>query len=125
MFSLIGRKVGMSQIFSNSGELVPVTVIEAKPNLVVGLKTEKDYGYNALVVGYGEIKKKRLNKPTLGQYKNSGDEVRRRICELRGLDVNGYKAGDFVKMSDVIKVGDCVDVQGKTRGHGFTGAIKL
>lgn len=125
MFVLVGEKVGMNQMFSSTGEIVPVTVIKALPNQVVYTRTKEKNNYEAVAVGYGEIKKERVNKPLAGQYKNANGEVRRRIYELKGLDVNKYKPGDSIKIEEVIKVGDMIDVQGTTRGHGFTGAIKL
>lgn len=115
----------MTQVFSEAGELTPVTIIEISPNLVVDLKTQKKNGYSAVAVGYGEIREKLVNKPLTGQYKNAGQGVRRRIYELKGLDASKYKAGDFINFYDLFKVGDLIDVQGTTKGHGFTGAIKL
>ncbi|XP_032746547.1 50S ribosomal protein L3-like, partial [Rattus rattus] len=117
----------MTQLFGLDGELVPVTAIEVIPNLVVAKRSMEKNGYEAVIVGYGEIKKKRINKPNLGQYKNVGEgiEPKRHLYELRGLDVSKYEVGELVKMDELLSVGDCIDVQGTTRGHGFTGAIKL
>lgn len=115
----------MNQVFSTSGELVPVTVIKTLPNQVVYLRTKEKNNYEAVAVGYGEIKESRVGKPLAGQYKKSNGQAKRNIYELKGLDVTKYQPGDFVKIEDILKVGDMIDVQGTTRGHGFTGAIKL
>lgn len=122
---LVGEKVGMGQVFSASGELVPVTVIKALPNKVVYLRTKEKNNYEAVAVGYGEIKERRVSKPLSGQYKDADGQVKRRIYELKGLDITKYPPGSEVKIEEVLKVGDMIDVQGTTRGHGFTGAIKL
>ncbi|GCE63977.1 50S ribosomal protein L3 [Candidatus Mycoplasma haematohominis] len=115
----------MTQLFSETGELVPVTVIEVAPNLVVDIKTQERNKYSAVVVGYGEIREKLVNKPLTGQYKKAGKGVRRHVYELKGLDSSKYQIGDSISFENLFKIGDLIDVQGTTKGHGFTGAIKL
>ncbi|OAL10364.1 50S ribosomal protein L3 [Candidatus Mycoplasma haematobovis] len=122
---IIGKKVGMTQLFSESGVLVPVTAIEVEPNLIVDLKTPEKDGYSAVVAGYGEIKEKELSKPVLGQFKKKKLTPRRKIIEFRNMDQKGLEVGGTLNIEALFKAGDLVDVSGITRGHGFTGAIKL
>lgn len=121
--AILGTKVGMIQIFSSEGMLIPVTAIEVEPNYVVQLKTIAKNGYDGVVVGYGEIREKLVKKPVQGQFKTSGVKPTRHLIELRGLV--GYQVGEQIKLVDQFQVGDCVDIQGVSKGHGFTGAIKL
>ncbi len=121
--AIIGRKVGMTQIFAEDGKVIPVTVVEAGPCPVVQVKTEETDGYLALKLGFGEAKEKNLNKPDLGQFKKAGVKPCKVLKEIRVDSVEGYKVGDAVK-ADVFAAGDHVDVAGVTKGHGFTGVIK-
>ncbi|AEW45938.1 50S ribosomal protein L3 [Mycoplasma haemocanis str. Illinois] len=125
MFAIVGKKLGMTQVFSDSGILIPVTAIEVEPNLILSLKTVEKDGYSAVVVGYGSIKETRLSKPVRGQFQKKGLEVRRNIFELRDSNQEGLKEGEFLKVDSLFRTGDLVDISGITRGHGFTGAIKL
>lgn len=121
--AILGTKVGMTQIFSKEGQLVAATAIQVLDNLVVAVKTKADHGYDAVVIGYDEIREKLVSKPVQGQFKKANLPVKRHLIELR--NVTGYQVGDTLKLTDLFQVGDCVDIQGKSRGHGFTGAIKL
>jgi len=120
--AIIGRKVGMTQIFAANGEAIPVTVVEAGPCPVVQVKTMEKDGYSALKLGFIEAKEKDLNKPDLGQFKKAGVKPQRVLKEVR-IPSEGYNVGDEVK-ADVFAAGDKVDVSGVSKGHGFSGVIK-
>ncbi len=121
--AIIGRKVGMTQIFAEDGKVIPVTVVEAGPCPVVQVKTVETDGYSALKLGFIETSEKSLNKPELGQFKKAGVTPRKVLKEVRLENVANYKVGDEVK-ADVFAAGDKVDVMGVTKGHGYTGVIK-
>ena len=121
--AIVARKLGMTQIFSDRGELIPVTVLEAEPNVVVQKKTIEKDGYNAVQVGFGEIKSKSVNKPTKGHFSKSNVAPRKVLKEFRFDDAERYKVGDEIK-ADIFTPGDRVDVSGVSKGKGFQGAIK-
>lgn len=121
--AIIGRKVGMTQIFAEDGRVIPVTVVEAGPCPVVQVKTVESDGYNALKLGFLEAKEKSLNKPELGQFKKAGVKPCKVLKEVRVESVENYAVGAEVK-ADVFAAGDHVDVAGVTKGHGYTGVIK-
>ena len=121
--AIIGRKVGMTQIFAEDGRVIPVTVIEAGPCPVVQVKTPETDGYTALKLGFLPAKEKALNKPDLGQFKKAGVAPCKYLREVRVESAEGYKVGDEVK-ADVFAAGDKVDASGVTKGHGYTGVIK-
>lgn len=121
--AIIGRKVGMTQIFAEDGRVIPVTVVEAGPCPVVQVKTVESDGYNALKLGFLEAKEKSLNKPELGQFKKAGVKPCKVLKEVRIDGVENYAVGAEVK-ADVFAAGDHVDVAGVTKGHGYTGVIK-
>ena len=121
--AIIGRKVGMTQIFAEDGKVIPVTVVEAGPCPVVQVKTVETDGYNALKLGFLEAKEKSLNKPELGQFKKAGVKPCKVLKEVRIDGVENYAVGAEVK-ADVFSAGERVDVAGVTKGHGYTGVIK-
>lgn len=121
--AIMGKKIGMTQIFDENGKIVPVTVVEALPNLVVQVKTEDKEGYNAIQVGYGEIREKLVNKPRTGQFKKAGVPVRRLLKEFRLEDITGFEVGSEITV-DTFAEGDKVDVSGVSKGKGFAGVIK-
>ena len=121
--AIIGRKVGMTQIFAEDGRVIPVTVIEAGPCPIVQVKTVETDGYTALKLGFLPAKEKALNKPDLGQFKKAGVAPCKVLKEVRVDSVEGYNVGDEVK-ADVFAAGDKVDASGVTKGHGYTGVIK-
>ncbi len=121
--AIIGRKVGMTQIFTPAGKVIPVTVIEAGPCPIVQIKTVEKDGYSALKLGFDEAKEKSLTKPELGQYKKAGVKPCKVLKEFRLADLASYEVGKDVKV-DVFTAGDKVDVHGVTKGHGYTGVIK-
>ena len=121
--AIIGRKVGMTQLFAEDGKVIPVTVIAAGPCPVVQVKTPETDGYTALKLGFIPAKEKALNKPDLGQFNKAGVAPCKVLREVRLDSVEGYKVGDEVK-ADVFAAGDKVDASGVTKGHGYTGVIK-
>ena len=119
---IIGRKVGMTQIFDEKGNVIPVTVIEAGPCVVAQVKTEDNDGYNAVQLGFGDVKDKHINKPEKGHFAKSKLTAKKHLREFR-VDSVDVKVGDEVK-ADVFAAGDKIDVQGTTKGKGFQGVIK-
>lgn len=120
--AILGTKVGMTQVFSKEGNLIAVTAVQVLENLVVDVKTKEKDGFDAVVVGYDEIRENLVTKPVKGQFQKHNLPYKRHLIQLRG--VSGYQIGDKLSLTDLFQVGDCVDVQGTSRGHGFTGAIK-
>lgn len=120
---LIGRKLGMTQIFKPNGEVVPVTVIEAGPCVIVAKRSEDKEGYNALQLGFGHIKPHRVNKPLKGLFKKIGIEPKRYLREFRVDSVEGFEVGQELKV-DIFKEGEKVDVTGISKGKGFAGPMK-
>jgi len=118
-----GKKLGMTQIFTEEGLVVPVTVIEVDPCVVVKKKTVETDGYNALQIATGEVKEKKLNNPDKGQFKKAGVTAKRYLRELRLDDISTYNVGDEIK-ADIFQAGDFVDIQGQSKGKGFQGVIK-
>ena len=119
----MGKKVGMTQIFNEHGKVIPVTVIEAGPCVVLQKKTVESDGYQAIQVGFGEIRERLVNKPKTGIFKKAGVNVKRYIREFRLEDVSAYEVGTEIK-ADVFAAGDKVDVSGVSKGKGFQGTIK-
>ena len=120
---LIGKKLGMTQIFDEKGNVVPVTVIEAGPCVVAQVKTVETDGYNAIQLGYGEVKAKHINKPEAGHFAKSKLENKKHLREFRLEDISNFKVGDEVK-ADIFATGEKVDIQGTSKGKGFQGVIK-
>ena len=123
MKTIVGKKVGMTQIFDEKGSVIPVTVIEAGPCNVVQVKTVETDGYDAVQLGFGDVKEYKVNKPTMGHFKKANVTAQKHLREFRVSDVNNYKVGDVVKV-DAFSEGDTVDIQGITKGKGFQGVIK-
>ncbi|GAA5414492.1 50S ribosomal protein L3 [Ureaplasma ceti] len=121
MKAILGTKVGMTQVFTTEGKKVPVTVVYVEPNQVLATRTKEKDGYTATQVGYYTVKEHNLNKPELGQFKKVNSEAKRFIRELRGVE--GYEVGSAIDCS-IFEAGELVDIQGTTKGHGFTGSIK-
>ena len=119
----MGKKVGMTQIFNEHGKVIPVTVIEAGPCVVLQKKTVESDGYEAIQVGFGDIRERLVNKPKTGIFKKAGVNVKRYIREFRLEDVSAYEVGTEIK-ADIFAVGDKVDVSGISKGKGFQGTIK-
>ncbi|WP_213975307.1 50S ribosomal protein L3 [Tepidanaerobacter acetatoxydans] len=121
--AILGKKLGMTQIFSDTGEALPVTLVEAGPCLVVQKKTVNNDGYSAIKVGYEDIKENRLNKPQKGQFAKNQLTFKRYMREFRIQDADKYNVGDEIKV-DIFQPGEKVDVTGISKGKGFAGGIK-
>ncbi len=121
--AILATKVGMTQIFAESGELVPVTVLLAGPCVVTQVKTEENDGYDAVQVGFGELREKLANKPKKGHFEKAGVSVKRYLREFRFENAADYKVADEIK-ADIFAAGDHVDVTAITKGKGFQGAVK-
>ena len=124
MTGLIGKKVGMTQFYNAEGNVVPVTVVQTGPCVVVQKKESARDGYNALQVGFGSKKGQRVNKPMQGHMAKAGKGAFEVLKEFRLDDVSKYEVGQELKASELFKVGDRIDVAGISKGHGFTGVIK-
>ncbi len=121
--AIIGKKVGMTQIFGEKGEVYPVTVIEAGPCVVVQKKTEDHDGYSAVQVGFSPVNEKKLTKPEAGHFKKNQTGFFRYVKELRLEDAGNYQVGQEIK-ADIFAPGEVVDITGTSRGKGFAGGIK-
>ena len=121
--TLIGKKVGMTQIFDEKGAVIPVTVIEAGPCVVAQVKNTDTDGYNAIQLGFGDVKESKVNKPLKGHFAKSKLTLKKHLREFRVDSVEEVKVGDELK-ADVFAKGDKVDIQGTSKGKGFQGVIK-
>ena len=121
--AIIGKKLGMTQIFAENGAVVPVTVIEAGPCVVAQKKTTETDGYNAIQVGYEDVSEKHLNKPAKGHFAKAGVAAKKHLKEFRLEDAEKYNVGDVIAV-DTFAAGEKVDVTGITKGHGYSGAVK-
>ncbi len=120
---IIGKKIGMTQIFDEIGNVIPVTVIQAGPCVVAQKKTVETDGYNAVQLGFDDVKEKHLNKPEKGHFEKAGVAFKKHLKEFRLNDVSAINAGDVITV-DTFAIGDKVDVTGITKGRGYTGVIK-
>ena len=120
---ILGRKIGMTQVFVENGDLVPVTVIEASPNVVLQKKSVVTDGYEAVQVGFEDLREKLANKPLKGHVAKANTAPKRFVRELRNVNLEEYEVGQEVKV-DIFAEGDIVDVTGISKGKGFQGAIK-
>ncbi len=121
--ALIGKKVGMTQIFEEDGTSIPVTVIEAGPCVVVQKKTKETDGYQAVQLGFGEVKEKHVNKPLQGHFAKANIKALKHLKEFRSDDLDDVEVGQEIK-ADVFQAGDRIDVTGISKGKGFAGSIK-
>lgn len=121
--AIIGKKVGMTQIFDEAGKVIPVTVVEAGPCVVVQKKTPENDGYSAVQCGFGDIREKLVNKPVKGHFAKADVALKRTLKEFRLEGADAMNVGDVIK-ADTFAVGDIVDVSGTSKGKGFQGTIK-
>ena len=121
--AIMAKKLGMTQIFDETGKVIPVTVIEAGPNAVIQKKTVENDGYEAVQVGFVDLKEKKTNKPTKGHFAKAGVTPKKFIKEFRLDDVSALNVGDEIK-ADIFEAGEKVDVAGITKGKGYAGTIK-
>ena len=120
---IIGKKIGMTQIFDEVGNVIPVTVVEAGPCAVTQVKTKQTDGYDAVQLGFEDAKEKHVTKPMAGHFKKAGTNPKKHLKEFRLDDISAYSVGDTVG-ADIFAQGEKVDVTGITKGHGYTGAVK-
>lgn len=120
---ILGKKVGMTQVFTENGELIPVTVIEVSNNVVLQVKTVENDGYEAVQLGYQDVREVLSNKPAKGHAAKANTTPKRFIREIRDVELGDYELGSEVK-ADIFAAGDIVDVTGITKGHGYQGNIK-
>ena len=120
---IIGKKLGMTQIFAENGAVIPVTVIEAGPCVVTQKKTTETDGYDAIQVGYEDVSAKHVNKPAKGHFAKAGVEAKKHLKEFRLEDNAQYNVGDVIA-ADTFAAGEKVDITGITKGHGYSGAVK-
>lgn len=121
--AIIGKKIGMTQIFDETGKVIPVTVIEAGPCVVAQVKTVETDGYDAIQLGFGDVKENKVNKPVKGHFAKGSVTPKKHLREFRVDSIESYKVGDEVK-ADTFAQGDKIDVQGTSKGKGFQGVIK-
>ena len=121
--TMIGKKIGMTQIFDETGKVIPVTVIETGPCVVVQKKTVENDGYASVQLGYGDVKLNRVNKPMQGHFQKADVACKKTLKEFRLDDCDAVNVGDVLK-ADIFTVGDAVDVSGTSKGKGFQGTIK-
>ena len=123
MKGILGKKIGMTQVFAKNGKLIPVTVIEVEPNVVSQIKTIETDGYEAIQLAAFSKKEKNTNKPTMGHLKKAGSEPKRFLKEIRGVNISDYTLGQVIDGS-IFTEGEMVDVSGISKGKGFQGVIK-
>src|SRR5699024_2653379 len=120
---ILGRKIGMTQLFSEDGELIPVTVIQAEPNVVLQKRTLENDGYEALQIGFADVKESRSNKAEKGHAEKANTAPKRYVREIRNANLDEYEVGQELSV-EIFQAGDKVDVTGTSKGKGFQGAIK-
>lgn len=123
MKGILGKKIAMTQIFSEDGKAIPVTVVEAGPCLITQIKTQEGEGYNALQLGFGEVGEKGLNNPRRGHFESKELELRRYLAEIRVDDPSEYQLGQEIT-AEIFSKGDKIDVTGRSKGKGFAGVVK-
>ena len=123
MKGILGKKLGMTQVFGENGQVFPVTVIEAGPCVVLQKKTIETDGYEAIQIGFADQKEHRVSKPALGHFKKAGTTPKQFVKEVRGVNLDEYEVGKEITAS-IFEAGEIVDVTGKSKGKGFQGSIK-
>ena len=123
MKGILGRKIGMTQVFTESGKLIPVTVVEVEPNVVTQIKTKENDGYEAIQLGFDTKREKLATKASAGHTAKANTTPKRFFREIKGVDINDYTVGQEVK-ADIFTAGEVIDVTGTTKGKGFQGVIK-
>lgn len=123
MKGILGKKLGMTQVFTAEGNVIPVTVIEAGPNVVLQKKDQENDGYEAIQLGFSDKKEKNATKPAIGHAKKAGTAPKRYVREIRGINLGEYEVGQVVK-ADLFAEGEFVDVTAVSKGKGFQGNIK-
>jgi large subunit ribosomal protein L3 len=124
MTGILGKKIGMTSVFDEKGEMIPCTVIEAGPCVVTQIKTKEKDGYDALQMGFDVIPEKSVNKPMQGHLKKANAKATRIVREFRGFDISKYQLGVEIKVDSLFTQGDVVSVAGTSKGRGFQGVVK-
>lgn len=123
MKGILGRKIGMTGVFAKNGKLIPVTVVQVEPNVIMQIKTKENDGYDAIQLGFETKREKLSNKPEMGHSKKANTQPKRFLKEVRGVDINNYTIGDNINV-DIFTAGEIVDVTGTSKGKGTQGVIK-
>ena len=123
MKGILGKKIGMTQVFASDGKLIPVTVVSVEPNVVMQIKTKETDGYEAIQLGFTSKKEKHSTKPEMGHAKKANTAPKRFLKEIKGVEVSNYELGQEIKC-DIFEAGEIVDVTGTSKGKGFQGVIK-
>lgn len=121
---ILGKKLGMTQVFDENGRVIPVTVVLAGPITVVQKKSTEIDGYNSVKLGFEDIPERKSNKPTIGQFQKAGVSPKKYMREFKFDDVSGYEVGNVIKVEDMFEEGDMVDVTGISKGKGYQGTTK-
>lgn len=121
---ILGKKIGMTQVFDEKGVMIPVTVVLAGPVSVIQKKTEEIDGYNAVQVGFQDIPERKVNKPMKGQFEKAKVTPKKFLREFRVEDTTGYEVGNVIKVEDMFQAGDKIDVSGISKGKGYEGTVK-
>ena len=121
---ILGKKIGMTQVFEENGTMIPVTVILAGPVSVIQKKTEEIDGYNSIKVGFFEIPSRKANKPMKGQFEKAKVSPKKFTREFKLEDITGYEVGNIIKVEDMFQAGDTIDVSGVSKGKGYAGMVK-
>lgn len=121
---ILGKKIGMTQVFTEDGMMIPVTVVLAGPMSVVQKKTEEIDGYNAIKFGFGDVSERKVTKPVKGQFEKASVSPKRYLREFKLDDISKFEVGSVVKVEDMFEAGDKVDVTGISKGKGFQGTVK-
>ncbi len=124
MTGILGKKIGMTSIFDEHGEVIPCTIIEAGPCFVTQIKTKENDGYDAIQLGFEDKKPTRVTKPLLGHFERAGIPPKKVLREFKGFDVSNFKLGDVIKVENIFSKGDIVSVSGNSKGRGFQGVVK-
>ena len=124
MKGLLGKKLGMTQIFTEKGKIIPVTVMEVGPCVITQIKTNEIDGYSALQLGFETIKEKKVTKPIKGHFEKAKVRPTKFLREFKFPEIDKYKVGQELKVFDIFKEGELVDVSGLSKGKGYAGVIK-
>lgn len=124
MAGILGKKLGITSVYSETGEIIPCTIIEAGPCIVTQIKTKQNDGYDAIQLGFEELKEKKVNRPLMGKFKKAGIKPLKILREFKGFDVSSYKVGDEITVASLFSQNDKISIAGTSIGRGFQGVVK-
>lgn len=124
MTGILGKKIGMTSIFDEHGDVIPCTIIEAGPCFITQIKTAEKDGYNAIQLGFEDKKAKNVTKPLKGHFERAGITPKKVLREFKGFDISNFKLGDVIKVENIFSKGDIVSISGNSKGRGFQGVVK-